>query len=124
MYGVHLREGLRSYLANGYLVAMNYPEVCCTTPTLEALASLFRSKQFTQTSIERKLVSLPMYQQKQCVRAIHELRPLLETFGMDLVGNGSLCAALLVLQKECMNEQTPDKKLQKSLNKGTISNVI
>jgi len=27
VYGVHLREGLRSYHANGYLVGMNYPEV-------------------------------------------------------------------------------------------------
>lgn len=27
VYGVHLREGLRSYHANGYLVAVNYPEV-------------------------------------------------------------------------------------------------
>lgn len=27
VYGVHLREGLRSYHANGYLVALNYPEV-------------------------------------------------------------------------------------------------
>lgn len=27
VYGVHLREGLRSYHANGYLVAINYPEV-------------------------------------------------------------------------------------------------
>jgi len=27
VYGVHLREGRRSYHANGYLVAVNYPEV-------------------------------------------------------------------------------------------------
>lgn len=27
MYGIHLREGNRSYHANGYLVACNYPEV-------------------------------------------------------------------------------------------------
>lgn len=27
VYGVHLREGQRSYHANGYLVAVNYPEV-------------------------------------------------------------------------------------------------
>lgn len=30
VYGVHLREGHRSYHANGYLVAVNYPEVCAT----------------------------------------------------------------------------------------------
>ena len=27
VYGIHLREGRRSYHANGYLVAVNYPEV-------------------------------------------------------------------------------------------------
>lgn len=27
VYGVHLREGLRSYHANGFLVALNYPEL-------------------------------------------------------------------------------------------------
>lgn len=27
VYGVHLREGRRSYHANRYLVAVNYPEV-------------------------------------------------------------------------------------------------
>lgn len=27
VYGLHLREGRRSYHANGYLVAVNYPEV-------------------------------------------------------------------------------------------------
>jgi hypothetical protein len=27
VYGVHLREGRRSYHANGYLVMVNYPEV-------------------------------------------------------------------------------------------------
>ena len=27
VYGVHLREGRRSYHANGYLVSVNYPEV-------------------------------------------------------------------------------------------------
>jgi hypothetical protein len=27
VYGVHLREGRRSYHANNYLVAVNYPEV-------------------------------------------------------------------------------------------------
>ena len=27
VYGLHLREGLRQYHANGYFVAMNYPEV-------------------------------------------------------------------------------------------------
>lgn len=27
VYGIHLREGRRSYHANNYLVAVNYPEV-------------------------------------------------------------------------------------------------
>lgn len=27
VYGLHLREGLRSYHVNGYLVALNYPEI-------------------------------------------------------------------------------------------------
>ena len=27
VYGVHLRDGRRSYHANGYLVMVNYPEV-------------------------------------------------------------------------------------------------
>ena len=33
-YGVHLRDGHRSYHANGYLVMVNYPEV---RPFLDAL---------------------------------------------------------------------------------------
>jgi hypothetical protein len=31
VHGVHLREGLRSYHANGYLVRMNYPEITIKT---------------------------------------------------------------------------------------------
>lgn len=37
VYGVHLREGARSYHANGYLVAVNYPEVCCCVCVMRAL---------------------------------------------------------------------------------------
>ncbi|RSM07466.1 hypothetical protein CEP52_005196 [Fusarium oligoseptatum] len=33
VYGVHLREGLRSYHANGYLVAINYPEITAVSIT-------------------------------------------------------------------------------------------
>lgn len=31
VYGVHVREGVRSYHANGYLVAINYPELTSAT---------------------------------------------------------------------------------------------
>ena len=37
VHGVHLREGLRSYHANGYLVHLNYPEI-----TIKSVARLLR----------------------------------------------------------------------------------
>ena len=62
MYGVHLRSGLRSYHANGYLVHLNYPEI-----TIKSLSKLL----------------LPMSQRERLVllASFGELRPLFERFG-------------------------------------------
>ncbi|KAL6822001.1 hypothetical protein J3E69DRAFT_368161 [Trichoderma sp. SZMC 28015] len=67
VYGVHLREGLRSYHANGYLVAVNYPEI-------------------TIKSIARILASLSPKEQTQCLLAFQELRPVLQRFGIEGAG--------------------------------------
>ena len=58
MHGVHLHEGLGSYLANGYLVAMNYAEVCSIVLSREVPKYLIRVEQITQISIARNLASL------------------------------------------------------------------
>lgn len=62
VYGVHLRSGLRSYHANGYLVHLNYPEI-----TIKSLSKLM----------------LPMSQREQLglLARFGELRPLFERFG-------------------------------------------
>ncbi|KAK4221600.1 hypothetical protein QBC38DRAFT_121848 [Podospora fimiseda] len=62
VYGIHLREGLRSYHANGYLVALNYPEI-------------------TVSMIAKRLVSLNPVDQVRILRSMQELQPILARFG-------------------------------------------
>lgn len=62
IYGVHLREGLRSYHANGYLVHLNYPEI-------------------TAQSISSALSCLSPSDQMAILRNFKELQPLFERFG-------------------------------------------
>ncbi|RKK77994.1 hypothetical protein BFJ71_g16606 [Fusarium oxysporum] len=63
VYGVHLREGRRSYHANRYLVAVNYPEL-------------------TMKSICKMLRTIPVPEQARMLFAFDELRPLFERFGI------------------------------------------
>ncbi|RSL50187.1 hypothetical protein CEP54_012058 [Fusarium duplospermum] len=61
VYGVHLREGLRSYHANGYLVAINYPEI-------------------TAISITQQLRTFPPTERKAMIQSLGVLKPLFERF--------------------------------------------
>lgn len=66
VYGVHLREGLRSYHANGYLVAINYPEI-------------------TAVSITRQLQTFPPAERAAMLQSLGVLKPLFERFGAGTV---------------------------------------
>lgn len=66
VYGVHLREGMRSYHANGYLVYLNYPEI-------------------TLASIRKAMSTLGQDEQMRALLSLQELRPLLERFGGQAV---------------------------------------
>ncbi|RMJ13445.1 hypothetical protein CDV36_006873 [Fusarium kuroshium] len=66
VYGVHLREGFRSYHANGYLVAINYPEI-------------------TAVSITRQLKTFPPAERAAMIQSIGVLKPLFERFGAGTV---------------------------------------
>lgn len=62
IHGVHLREGLRSYHANGYLVHLNYPEI-------------------TIKSISRLLSGIDPVVRHNLLQHLSELQPLFERFG-------------------------------------------
>ncbi|KAM3064941.1 hypothetical protein ACMFMF_011557 [Clarireedia jacksonii] len=64
VYGLHLREGLRAYHANGYLVHLNYPEI-------------------TIKSIGQALQSFSIPQRLFMLLAMYEIRPLLDRFGAN-----------------------------------------
>ncbi|EWZ34130.1 hypothetical protein FOZG_12135 [Fusarium oxysporum Fo47] len=66
VYGVHLRQGLRSYHANGYLVALNYPEI-------------------TAAAIGKQLQAIPKQQRLQMLRSFADLKPLFARFGAGTV---------------------------------------
>ncbi|KAL6702405.1 hypothetical protein ACN47E_002188 [Coniothyrium glycines] len=83
VYGVHLREGARSYHANGYLVAVNYPEI-------------------TMKSIAKVLATFPKQTQVQLLQSIKELRPLFARFGAETMSEA--------LTQE-LHGNTPDRAL-------------
>ncbi|MCJ1282203.1 hypothetical protein MMC26_001526 [Xylographa opegraphella] len=66
VYGVHLREGLRSYHANGYLVALNYPEI-------------------TVSSIAAQLQEIPQAQRLRLLSQSGAVIPYLRRFGGQTV---------------------------------------
>lgn len=68
VYGVHLRKGLRSYHANGYLVHMNYPEI-----TIKTIADSLRQ--------------IPPAEQLRMLDHLKELEPLLSRFGQGTIMN-------------------------------------
>lgn len=59
---VHLREGLRSYHANGFLVALNYPEI-------------------TVASLAKQLMQVPRKERLDLIGKLRELKPILDRFG-------------------------------------------
>ena len=66
VYGVHLREGLRSYHANGYLTAVNYPEI-------------------TVSSVGDLLATLPSQTKLKFLSQFKELTPILDRLGGQTV---------------------------------------
>jgi hypothetical protein len=62
VYGVHLREGLRSYHANGLLVALNYPEI-------------------TVASVAKELLTFTPAERLRLLAGLKEVAPLLQRFG-------------------------------------------
>ncbi|GJD00219.1 hypothetical protein ColKHC_09044 [Colletotrichum higginsianum] len=62
IHGVHLREGLRSYHANGYLVHLNYPDI-------------------TAKSISDTLRAVEPAEKMNMLAQFRELQPLFERFG-------------------------------------------
>ncbi|KEF54964.1 uncharacterized protein A1O9_08616 [Exophiala aquamarina CBS 119918] len=66
VYGVHLREGLRSYHANGFLVGLNYPEI-------------------TAASIAEQLRIIPQPERLRMLTQFKELTPILHRFGGQTV---------------------------------------
>lgn len=66
IHGIHFREGLRSYHANGYLVHLNYPEI-----TIKSMANL--------------IGTLSTSQQINVLSKLLELRPLLDRFGSTTI---------------------------------------
>ncbi|PTB66247.1 hypothetical protein BBK36DRAFT_1159294 [Trichoderma citrinoviride] len=68
VHGLHLRSGLRSYHANGYLVHLNYPEI-------------------TIASIGKLLRNMPTYQRSQLLQNIKELQPIFSKFGAGFVSD-------------------------------------
>ena len=79
LHGVHLRESDRSYFANGFLVAVNYPEI-------------------TIKSVAAALGKLSRKQQAQALYHIQELRPLFWSLGVN--GVDALLQNELKLAKE------------------------
>ncbi|KAM0513498.1 hypothetical protein ACHAPE_007760 [Trichoderma viride] len=81
VHGLHLRSGLRSYHANGYLVHLNYPEI-------------------TIASIGKLLRNIPTYQRWQLLQSIKELEPIFSKFGAGFVSD--------LLSKELEDSQLLD----------------
>lgn len=81
VHGLHLRSGLRSYHANGYLVHLNYPEI-------------------TIASIGKLLRNIPTYQRSQLLQSIKELQPIFSKFGAGFVSD--------LLSKELKDSQLLD----------------
>ncbi|KAF2729658.1 hypothetical protein EJ04DRAFT_555937 [Polyplosphaeria fusca] len=94
VYGIHLREGRRSYHANGYLVAVNYPEI-------------------TMKSIAKMLRTVPVGEQARMLLAFKELRPLFERLGVGGVSD------LLQSEVETESEKNSMRLYKTSRNKLT-----
>ncbi|MCJ1285132.1 hypothetical protein MMC26_004470 [Xylographa opegraphella] len=78
VYGVHLREGLCSYHANGYLVHLNYPEI-------------------TMRSIASALKTFSTEQPMRFLQQFAELQPIFARFGVGTVAD--------VLSRELYDDQ-------------------
>ena len=76
VYGVHTREGPRSYHANGYLVCLNYPEIT------------------SQNAVDR-MSSLSSDEKKKLQKHMSELEPILD----KVLGSGPAKAMKSITQK-------------------------
>ena len=90
VFGVHTREGPRSYHANGYLVYMYYPEKACKT-TAEGMESL---------SVGEK---------RSLQRHMDELEPVLK----KVLGDGPAKAMKSITRNYVGNRQTKEKRPSK-----------
>lgn len=89
VYGVHLRDGQRSYHANGYLVAVNYPEVCKPLTVEQKGERLMRwaMVQITVKSIAKMLATFSKDVRTNMLSQIDELKPLFAKFGAGAMGD-------------------------------------
>ena len=90
VFGVHTREGPRSYHANGYLVCMNYPELT------------------SQNAVER-MESLSVNEKKELQRHMDELEPVL----MKVLGSGPANAMKSITKNYLANKISKEKKASK-----------
>ena len=76
VFGVHTREGPRSYHANGFLVCLNYPEI-------------------TSQSVINRMSSLSSDEKKKLQKHMNELEPILD----KVFGSGSATVMKSITQK-------------------------
>ena len=90
VFGVHTREGPRSYHANGYLVCLNYPEITC------------------KNAAER-MESLSVGEKRSLQRHMDELEPVLK----KVLGDGPAKAMKSITKNYLTNKMTKEKKPSK-----------
>ena len=100
IYGVHLREGNRSYHANGYVVHSNYPEI-------------------TMDRIERGLQGLPIKDQ----RTAHEALSVLQPYMNRVLGPGCGEAIKRMLAEPKYDIRTSNKNKNRHLTNLTIPDM-
>ncbi|KDR76297.1 hypothetical protein GALMADRAFT_140011 [Galerina marginata CBS 339.88] len=96
VHGLHLREGHRSYHANGYLVAVNYPEI-------------------TVKSIARILSTFSKKDRINLLKHIKELQPIFQKFGVSTMSD--------VLTQELQGEKRRAVAQPAHVRRKRISNV-
>jgi hypothetical protein len=100
IYGVHLREGNRSYHANGYVVHSNYPEI-------------------TMDRIERGLQGLPIKDQ----RTAHEALSVLQPYMNRVLGPGCGEAIRRMLAEPKYDIKISNRNTNRHLTNLTISDM-
>lgn len=90
VYGVHTREGPRSYHANGYLVCQNYPEITC------------------QNAVDR-MSSLSSEEKKTLQKHMDEMEPMLK----KVLGPGPSNAMTSLTKRYLTEKMKNDNKARK-----------